>query len=115
VAAFRRDYVLAQTVALLREHGRPVAFAMVMTTDLKDKATVGLMRLRPDTVSRCAIEYLFMRLLEHFRSAGYRNLSLGMTPLWLRRASARIALAPVGALPLVAWPPVLQYPGLARF
>ena len=81
VAAFRRDYVMAQTVALLREHERPVAFATVMTTDLKDKATVGLMRLRPDTVSRCAMEYLFVRLLEHFRSAGYRSLSLGMTPL----------------------------------
>ena len=81
VAAFRLEYLSAQTVALLCEHGRPVAFATVMTTDLKDNATVGLMRLRPDTVSRCAMEYLFVRLLLHCRGAGYRTLSLGMTPL----------------------------------
>jgi phosphatidylglycerol lysyltransferase len=81
VAAFRRDYVTAQTVALLREHGRPVAFATVMTTDPAEEATLGLMRMRPDTLSRCAMEYLFVRLLFHFRGQGYRNLSLGMTPL----------------------------------
>jgi lysylphosphatidylglycerol synthetase-like protein (DUF2156 family)/type IV secretory pathway VirJ component len=81
VAAFRRDYVMAQTVALLREHGRPVAFATVMTTDLKDEATIGLMRVRPDTTSRCVMEYLFVRLLQRFQSEGYRNFSLGMTPL----------------------------------
>jgi len=81
VAAFRRDYVMAQTVALLRERGRPIAFATIMTTDRKDRATLGLMRLRPDAVSRCAMDYLFVRLLEHFRCAGYRSLSLGMTPL----------------------------------
>jgi phosphatidylglycerol lysyltransferase len=81
VAAFRRNYVMAQTVAVLREHGRPVAFATVMTTDLKEEVTVGVMRQRPDTKSRCAMEYLFVRLLQHFRSEGYRSLSLGMTPL----------------------------------
>ena len=47
----------------------------------EDEATVGLMRQRPDIVSRCAMEYLFVRLLQHFRSAGYRSFSLGMTPL----------------------------------
>ena len=81
VAAFRRDFVMAQSVALLREHGRPVCFATVMTTDLRDEATVGLMRQRPDIASHCAMEYLFVRLLQHLRSEGYRSLSLGMTPL----------------------------------
>ena len=81
VAAFRRDFVMAQPVALLREHGRPVAFATVMTTDLKDEATVGLMRSRPDTASGYAMEYLFVRLLRHFRENGYQSFSLGMAPL----------------------------------
>ena len=81
VAAFRRDFVVAQSVALLREHGRPVAFATVMTTDLKDEATVGLMRSRPDTASGYAMEYLFIRLLRHFRESGYQSFSLGMAPL----------------------------------
>ena len=81
VAAFRPDFIRAQSVALLREHGRPVAFATVMTTDLEDEATVGLMRLGPDTASGYAMEYLLVRLLRHFREKGYRSLSLGMAPL----------------------------------
>ena len=81
VAAFRRDFVMAQPVALLREHGRAVAFATVMTTDLGDEATVGLMRFRPDTASGYAMEYLFIRLLLHFRQKGYRSFGLGMAPL----------------------------------
>jgi phosphatidylglycerol lysyltransferase len=80
VASFRREYVSAQSVALLREHGRAVAFATVMTTDLDDEAAVGVMRQRPDAASRCAMEYLFVRLLQHFRSEGYRSLSLGTMP-----------------------------------
>ena len=66
---------MAQPVALLREHGRPVAFATVMTTDLRDEATVGLMRSRPDTASGYAMEYLFVRLLRHFRENGYQSFA----------------------------------------
>ncbi len=72
---------MAQPVALLREHGRAVAFATVMTTDLADEATVGLMRLRPDTASGYAMEYLFVQLLRSLRERGYRSFSLGMAPL----------------------------------
>ncbi len=81
VAAFRPDFIMAQAVALLREHGRAVAFATVMTTDLADEATVGLMRCRPETTSGYAMEYLFVQLLRQFREKGYRNFSLGMAPL----------------------------------
>ena len=81
VAAFQRDYVMAQTVAVLRENGRPVAFATIMTTDQKTEATIGLMRVGPDIASRCAMEYLFVRLLQQFRGAGFGSFSLGMTPL----------------------------------
>ena len=81
VAAFRHDYVAAQTLAVLRESGRPVAFATIMTTDHKTEAAVGLMRQRPDIVSRCAMEYLFVRLLQRFRDEGFLSFSLGTTPL----------------------------------
>lgn len=81
VAAFKRDYVLSQPVALLRQNGDAVAFATVMTTELKDEATVGLMRHRPKEASRYAMEYLIVRLIEWLRDQGYRNASLGMVPL----------------------------------
>src|SRR5262249_30830210 len=44
VAAFQRDFVLSQPVALVRQNGEAVAFATVMMTDLRDEVTVGLMR-----------------------------------------------------------------------
>jgi len=81
VAAFRRDFVLSQPVALARENGKVVAFATVMTTDLRDEVTIGLMRHQPDATSRYAMEYLFIRLIQGFREQGYHTLSLGMVPL----------------------------------
>jgi type IV secretory pathway VirJ component len=81
VAAFRREYVLAQPVALLRQNGEAVAFATVMTTELRDEVALGLMRLKPGSTSRFAMEYLFTRLIQHFREQGYRTFSLGTLPL----------------------------------
>lgn len=81
VAAFRRDYVLCQSVALLRQNDEAVAFATVMTTDTREEATVGLMRYKPGLASRYAMEYLFVRLIEGLRERGYRSFSLGVVPL----------------------------------
>ena len=81
VAAFHRDYVLSQPIALLRQNGEAVAFATVMTTDLREEVTVGLMRHKPGAASRYAMEYLFIRLIQCFRDQGYRSLCLGMVPL----------------------------------
>jgi phosphatidylglycerol lysyltransferase len=81
VAAFTRDFVFAQPVALLRQHGRPIAFATVMTTDTKQEVTVGLMRYRPGEASRYAMEYLFVRLIEWARDHGYGSFNLGIAPL----------------------------------
>jgi phosphatidylglycerol lysyltransferase len=81
VAAFQRDYVLSQPVALLRQNGEAVAFASVMTTEIGDEVTVGLMRYKPGRASRYAMEYLFVRLIERFREHGCRSFSLGMVPL----------------------------------
>jgi phosphatidylglycerol lysyltransferase len=80
VAAFKCDYVLSQPVALLREHGRPVAFATLMTTSLAEEATVGLMRHVPEA-SRYAMEFLFLKLILHFKEQSYGSFSLGVAPL----------------------------------
>jgi phosphatidylglycerol lysyltransferase len=81
VAAFTRDFVFAQPVALLHQHGRPIAFATVMTTDTKQEVTVGLMRYRPGEASRYAMEYLFVRLIEWAQDQGYGSFNLGIAPL----------------------------------
>jgi phosphatidylglycerol lysyltransferase len=81
VAAFGRDYVLSQSLALVRQRREVVAFATVMTTRSKDEAAVGLMRYRPDETSPYVMEYLFVRLLQHFQKEGYRSFGLGAAPL----------------------------------
>ena len=73
--------MLSQPVALLRQNGEAVAFATVMTTELKEEVTVGLMRHKPGTASRYTMEYLFIRLIQCLRDQGYRSFSLGMAPL----------------------------------
>jgi phosphatidylglycerol lysyltransferase len=80
VAAFEPNFLAGQTIALVREHGRPTAFVTVMTAESKSDATVALMRQTRDA-SPYAMEYLFVRLILAFQEAGYRELSLGMAPL----------------------------------
>ena len=81
VAAFERFFVSCQSLAIVRQHGRLIAFATIMTTELKETATVGLMRYRPDAASRYVMEFLFVSLLLHLRAQGYRKFSLGVAPL----------------------------------
>ena len=80
VAAFDPDYLAAQCVILLRQNGRPVAFATFMTTDLHTEATVGVMRHAAAT-SPYAMEFVFTRLALNLKQAGFSRLSLGMAPL----------------------------------
>jgi phosphatidylglycerol lysyltransferase len=80
VAAFDTDYLTAQSVMLVRQNGRPVAFATFMTTDLHTEATVGVMRHLP-TASPYAMEFLFTKLALHLKQEGFGRLSLGMAPL----------------------------------
>ena len=80
VAAFDARYLMAQSLILVRQNGRAVAFATFMTTDLHTEATVGVMR-HVDDASPYAMEFLFTKLALHLKQAGFSRLSLGMAPL----------------------------------
>jgi len=80
VAALTPDNLGAQPAMLLRQNGRPVAFATFMTTEARTEATVGVMRRCPDA-SAYSMEFLFTRLALHLKETGYSSLSLGMAPL----------------------------------
>lgn len=79
VAAFSDAYLAAQSVMLVRQNGVPVAFTTFMTTDLNVEATVGVMRHVAQASSH-VMDYLFVQLALHLKSAGYRHLSLGVAP-----------------------------------
>ena len=80
LGAFERGYIATQPVAVLKRQGRILAFANVMTTALKEEATVDLMRFDPEAPNG-SMEVLFARLLMHFKQEGYKWFSLGMAPL----------------------------------
>jgi phosphatidylglycerol lysyltransferase len=80
VAGFDLRYVSVQSVALVYQDGRPVAFVTYMTTDMQSEATIGVMRHLPEA-SAYTMEFLFTHLALELRDAGCRSLSLGVVPL----------------------------------
>lgn len=87
LGAFDPAYVRRQPVALLRQEGRVVAFANVLLTDLKQEATVDMMRFSADAPNG-AMEALLLHLILHFQREGYEWFLLGMAPLSGLSASA---------------------------
>ncbi|WP_158746899.1 phosphatidylglycerol lysyltransferase domain-containing protein, partial [Acidisphaera sp. L21] len=91
VASFDQTYLASQSIAMVCQNNRPVAFATIMTTDLRSEATIGVMRYTPDAPA-VAMEFLFTALGQALRQDGYQTLSLGMAPL-----------AGLSSLPLSSW------------
>ncbi|HMU89234.1 MAG TPA: bifunctional lysylphosphatidylglycerol flippase/synthetase MprF [Pseudomonadales bacterium] len=80
LGAFIPDYICRNGVAIVRQQGRPIAFATLMTTATHAEASLDLMRHRPDAPS-LTMEFLFIRLMQHFKQQGFCRFNLGMAPL----------------------------------
>ncbi|MFD1745329.1 bifunctional lysylphosphatidylglycerol flippase/synthetase MprF [Rhizobium helianthi] len=80
LGAFDEDYVAAMPVAIIRMGERIVAFATLFLTDTKVEASVDLMRFAPEA-PRGAMDFLFVSLIEHLKTAEYQWFNLGMAPL----------------------------------
>ncbi|HYM85246.1 MAG TPA: phosphatidylglycerol lysyltransferase domain-containing protein, partial [Pseudoxanthomonas sp.] len=83
VGAFIDDYILRQPVALVRNAGRIVAFATVLTTETRAEASVDLMRHLP-VMPYGTMDFLFTELMLHCRGLGFQRFGLGMAPFWHR-------------------------------
>lgn len=79
LGTFRPDYIARQSVAVARRHNRIIAFASLMTTDRKTEVVVDLMRHLPEA-PRSTMDFLFVRLMQHFHDQGYAAFNLGMAP-----------------------------------
>jgi phosphatidylglycerol lysyltransferase len=75
------DTYVRQTPVMTVENsaGRILAFANVIPDGVAGEATVDLMRHRPN-LPNGIMDFLFVRLMEHFREQGYTTFSLGMAP-----------------------------------
>jgi phosphatidylglycerol lysyltransferase len=80
LGSFAESYVARMPVALVRQQGRVIAFATLMTTGRKVEASVDLMRHLPDTPNG-TMDFLFTQLLLYFQAQGCQRFGLGMAPL----------------------------------
>lgn len=80
LGAFEPGYLCRNPVAVARVGGRIVAFATLLTTGTRRDVTVDLMRQHPDAPGG-TMDFLFARLMLHFRDEGYGRFGLGMAPL----------------------------------
>ena len=80
VGRFEPEYLRQFPIAVVRHDKRIVAFANVMTTGLKEAATIDLMRHVDDAPSGL-MNYLFTDLILHLKKEGFSEFSLGMAPL----------------------------------
>ncbi|HKU12907.1 MAG TPA: bifunctional lysylphosphatidylglycerol flippase/synthetase MprF [Steroidobacteraceae bacterium] len=77
---FRDEYVLRRPVALVRQHGKAVAFANVLCTQQKQEVSVDLMRQSPGAPGG-TMDFLFTQLMLHFKAQGVQRFALGMAPM----------------------------------
>ncbi|MDR3399347.1 MAG: bifunctional lysylphosphatidylglycerol flippase/synthetase MprF [Pandoraea sp.] len=81
LGAFDDAYVARQPVALVRREERLVAFATLMCPDVQRiEASIDLMRQVPDAPPG-TMDFLFAKLMLHFKEQGYQRFGLGMAPM----------------------------------
>lgn len=80
VGRFDPAYLNNFDLGLVRRDGRIIAFCNIMSTGCQRYAAVDLMRYLPDEASGI-MEFMFLRLIEHYKAAGFEEFSLGTAPL----------------------------------
>ncbi|VVE81619.1 bifunctional lysylphosphatidylglycerol flippase/synthetase MprF [Pandoraea sputorum] len=81
LGAFDDAYIARQPVALVRREDRLVAFATLMCPDVQRiEASIDLMRQVPDSPPG-TMDFLFAKLMLHFKAQGYQRFGLGMAPM----------------------------------
>ncbi len=82
LGGFRDDYVRDNPVMVVQSaDGAILAFANVIPDGVEGEATIDLMRRRSD-LPNGIMDLLQVRLIEHFRDAGFARYSLGMAPFF---------------------------------
>jgi phosphatidylglycerol lysyltransferase len=80
VGKFSAAYLSHFPIAVATREGRILAFANVMAPGDQDNVSIDLMRYLPQEAAGM-MEFIFIKLMEHYRDAGAKSFSLGMAPL----------------------------------
>ena len=80
VGRFDAGYLQRLPVAVVRRDGRIIAFANLLTTELREEASVDLMRYLPDSPPG-TMDFLFAKIMLHLQAEGFQRFGLGMSPM----------------------------------
>ncbi|MAC80484.1 MAG: hypothetical protein CML66_20740 [Rhodobacteraceae bacterium] len=80
VGKFDRAYLDHFDLGVVRKDGRIIAFSNIMATSCGRYAAIDLMRYVPEEASGI-MEFMFLRLIDHYKTAGAEEFSLGTAPL----------------------------------
>jgi phosphatidylglycerol lysyltransferase len=80
IGFFDETYLSRYPAAIVRQHGRVLAFANVWCGGTKDELSIDLMRYVPDT-PHGVMDFLFSQLMLWGRQQDYQWFDLGMAPL----------------------------------
>lgn len=80
VGSFDAAWLRRLPVAVVRQHGRIVAFANLLVTGQKADASIDLMRHHPDAPAG-TMDYLFAQVMLYLQAAGHARFGLGMAPM----------------------------------
>lgn len=78
---FSESYLQRQPIAIVQDiDGKIVAFTSIMDSNNGREISIDLMRFN-DAAPSGTMDYMFIKLFEHMREAGYTDFNLGMAPL----------------------------------
>jgi phosphatidylglycerol lysyltransferase len=77
---FDEKYLERLPLAIVRQNGKPIAFANLWAGDIKEEISVDLMRHMPDCPAG-VMDYLLIEIMLWGSSQGYQWFNLGMAPL----------------------------------
>lgn len=80
LGTFELSYICQQPFALIRQRGQLVAFANLLTTQVKDEISIDLMRQTPQAPPG-SMDFLFTKLMLYSQAEGYKRFGLGMAPM----------------------------------
>ncbi len=80
VGRFDEAWLGRWPMVLIRQNGRTLAFANLLTTDVPGQATIDLMR-HVDDAPPGVMDFLFTELMLRLKAQGATSFSMGMAPL----------------------------------
>jgi lysylphosphatidylglycerol synthetase-like protein (DUF2156 family) len=81
LGAYDQDYLARGPIALVRLHGKVIAFANIWRTADGQRGALDLMRFDPEAAPNGLMDFLFTEILLWAQSQGMRTFDLGMAPL----------------------------------